>query len=268
MKKINLREHQLIALDILKYFDMVCRENNITYSLAGGTLIGAIRHNGFIPWDDDIDVYMCRDEYQKFVDIWQSQNDHKQYSISLAEDIEGQFCGEMTKIFDENTLLVDPKGRKSGIFIDIFIYDAVPNNPDILYKMMKKHRRLKLRFSSCKKRWKRAKEGSISGKIFSTLSHYLFNKMTENLTLFQKTYPIEKAEYIGLVLSDYGGWKKSYMPKNYFDDVIYVDFEGKKYPVMKGYHEHLTMYYGDYMTLPPEEEQKPHHTTEVYILEK
>lgn len=267
MRQITLREHQLITLDILKYFDQICAEHQIKYSLGGGTLIGAVRHQGFIPWDDDIDVYMCRDEYARFVQVWSAQQ-HTRYILSPAEDIHSAIPGEMSKIFDNKTQIVDTKGRVSGIFIDIFIWDGVPHQPDIIYQVMKKHRRVKLRFSSCRKRWYRAKENSLAHTLFSKLSHYLFNKMMANLKAFQDKYPIEKTDYIGLVLSDYGGWQKSYMPKAYFNDVVYLDFEGYKLPVMNGYHEHLTMYYGDYMTLPPLEQQKPHHTLEAYILEE
>ncbi|MDO5055523.1 MAG: LicD family protein, partial [Pasteurella oralis] len=176
MRKITLREHQLITLDILKYFNKICIENNIKYSLGGGTLIGAVRHQGFIPWDDDIDVYMCRDEYEKFVQTWQHQQ-HTRYDLSLAESIDGMIPGEMTKIFDKETRLIDTKGRTTGIFIDIFIWDGVPNDSYIIYKAMKKHRRIKLRFSSCRKRWYRAGENTFTRAIFSKLSHYFFNKM-------------------------------------------------------------------------------------------
>ena len=265
MKRITLREHQIIALDILKYFNQICLSHGIKYSLGGGTLIGAVRHQGFIPWDDDVDVYMCRDEYEKFVQAWQHQQ-HTKYDLSLAERIDGMIPGEMTKIFDKETRLVDTKGRTTGIFIDIFIWDGVPNEPSVIYKAMKKHRRLKLRLSSCRKRWYRAQENSLMKVVFSKLSHYFFHKMMTHLTSFQQKYPIERADYIGLFLSDYGGWQKSYMPKAYFSDVVYLNFEGETFPVMNGYHEHLTMYYGDYMQPPPVHEQKPHHTVEAYKL--
>ncbi|WP_288677479.1 LicD family protein [uncultured Aggregatibacter sp.] len=265
MKKLGLREQQLITLEILKYFDQFCHTHNIKYSLGGGTLIGAVRHKGFIPWDDDIDIYICRDEYQRFVTHWNEKN-HDRYELSAAENIDSIMPGEITKICDKNTLLIDNKGRKSGIFMDIFIYDGVPNSPNIIYKMMKKHRRIKLRFSSCRKRWNRAQNGTLLYKILQKLSLFLFRKMENNLKEFQAKYPIDKSNYIGLVLSDYGGWQKSYMPKSYFGNVIYLPFEGYNFPVMEKYHLHLTMYYGDYMQLPPLEEQKPQHTTEAYIL--
>ena len=152
------------------------------------------------------------------------------------------------------------------MFMDIFIYDGVPNEPKIIYPLMKKHRRIKLRFSSCKKRWLRAKENTVKKAILNKLSHFLFSKMQKNLAQFQIKYPIKQCDYIGLVLSDYGGWQKSYMPKEYFNHIVYKEFEGRQFQVMNGYHEHLTQYYGDYMKLPPEEDQKPHHIQEAYIL--
>lgn len=263
MKKLTLQEQQKIILNILKYFHDFCTKHNIMYSLSGGTLIGAVRHKGFIPWDDDVDIYMLRDDYNKFVETWQKET-HPHYTLSLLEDIKGFLTGEITKIFDDNTVLIDKNGRQSPLFIDIFIYDGVPNNPKLIYQVMKKHRRLKLRFTSCKKRWLRAKNNTLKQKLFKRLSYYFFNRMNENINTFIQEHPICDSDYIGLLLTDYGGWERSYMPKKYFSDVVYLEFEGEMYPCMNGYDEHLTMYYGDYMQLPPKEEQIPKHTLEAY----
>lgn len=157
MKKLTLREQQLVCLDILDYFHALCEKHQIRYSLGGGTLIGAIRHKGFIPWDDDIDVYMHRDEYQKFVDVW-FQETHEYYNMETVEDILAQKTGEMAKIFDCRTQITEIDGKKSAMFIDIFIYDGVPNNPKIICSFMKKYRRTHRRFYSCKKRWLREKK--------------------------------------------------------------------------------------------------------------
>ena len=131
MKKLTLREQQLVCLDILDYFHALCERYKISYSLGGGTLIGAIRHKGFIPWDDDIDVYMHRDEYQKFINAWLHEK-HERYSIGIAEDILASNTGEMTKIFDNKTKTIDSNGDENKIFIDIFIYDGIPNNKKII----------------------------------------------------------------------------------------------------------------------------------------
>ncbi|MFD1805816.1 phosphorylcholine transferase LicD [Pasteurella oralis] len=266
MRTITLREHQLITLDILKYFNKICIKHNIKYSLGGGTLIGAVRHQGFIPWDDDIDVYMCRDEYEKFIQAWESLN-HERYRLSLAERIDGVSVGETTKIYDLKTHLVETNDDVYGIFIDIFVWDGVPDDPKAIFSIMKKHKRLKAHYFSIEKREKKYQNSKIFSHIIDVLKSYFFNKMMEHIYSFQKRYPIKQANTIAMVLFDYNNWKKAYMPKEYFNDVIYLDFEGDKYPVMKGYHQHLTVYYGDYMQLPPIEQRIPHHIKEVYLLE-
>ncbi|HHE8910476.1 TPA: phosphorylcholine transferase LicD, partial [Haemophilus influenzae] len=263
MKKLTLREQQLVCLDILDYFHALCEKHQIHYSLGGGTLIGAIRHKGFIPWDDDIDVYMHRDEYQKFVDVWLHEK-HERYIIGTAEDILASNTGEMTKIFDNKTKTIDINGDENKIFIDIFIYDGIPNNKKIIYTIIKKYRKRKNHFASCKKRWIRASQNSLKYTILNWLSNLLFHRMQNYLSEIQKLYPINTSENIGLLMTEYRNWNKAYMPKEYFNHIVYKEFEGRQFQVMNGYHEHLTQYYGDYMQLPPEEDQKPHHIQEAY----
>lgn len=265
MKKLTLREQQLVCLDILDYFHALCEKHQIHYSLGGGTLIGAIRHKGFIPWDDDIDVYMHRDEYQKFINAWLHKK-HERYIIGTAEDILASNTGEMAKIFDNKTKTIDINGDENKIFIDIFIYDGIPNNKKIIYTIIKKYRKRKNRFASCKKRWIRASQNSLKYTILNWLSNLLFHRMQNYLSEIQKLYPINTSENIGLLMTEYRNWNKAYMPRAYFNHVIYKEFEGRQFQVMNGYHEHLTQYYGDYMQLPPEEDQKPHHIQEAYIL--
>ncbi|STO53772.1 LicD family protein [Canicola haemoglobinophilus] len=258
-KNISLKELQMISLNILEYFHNICEEHNIKYSLGGGTLIGAIRHQGFIPWDDDIDVYMLWSEYQKFVSVWNKFN-HDYYQLSPIETFDGDVAGEMAKIYDMRTYLAE-RHRSSHIFIDIFVLDYVPSDLDLLYKSMKKHRRLKLRFSSLKKRFYRAKDNSLMKKIFGKLAQFFYQKMQTNLSWLRENYNEKNSENIGLFLSDYGGWQKSYMPKEYFSKFEKVKFEDKYFYVTKNYHEHLTDYYGNYMQLPPENERMPKHGT-------
>lgn len=262
MKKIFLKELQMISLDILDYFHHICEAHNIQYSLGGGTLIGAIRHQGFIPWDDDIDVYMLWSEYQKFVSVWNKLS-HNFYKLSPIETFDGDVVGEMAKIYDERTYLSE-KHRASHIFIDIFILDYVPSDLGILYKSMKKHRRLTLRFKSLRKRFYRAKDKSGCKKILGKLSQIYYEKMQANLSRLRETYNEKNSDNIGLFLSDYACWKKSYMPKEYFRSFKKVKFENKYFYVTEYYHQCLTDYYGDYMTLPPEDERSPKHGIEVY----
>ncbi|HHF6230356.1 TPA: LicD family protein, partial [Haemophilus influenzae] len=114
--------------------------------------------------------------------------------------------------------------------------------------------------------WIRASQNSLKYTILNWLSNLLFHRMQNYLSEIQKLHPINTSENIGLLMTEYRNWNKAYMPRAYFNHVIYKEFEGRQFQVMNGYHEHLTQYYGDYMKLPPEEEQKPHHIQEAYIL--
>lgn len=267
MKILSLREQQLALLDILDYVNDICEQHHIIYSLAGGNLIGAVRHQGFIPWDDDIDIYMLRDEYEKFVKVWKSR-EHKRYFLESIDDIHASHTGELTKIYDRHIFLQDHHQKEMPLFLDIFIYDGVPKEEKRIYKLMKTHRRLRLRFNSCRKRWKRGKPNTLMTQFFEACSRFLFRKLEKHSQYFLRHYPLEKAEYIGLVTSGYGLLKESYMPKAWFSHIVYLDFEGRKFPCMNGYHEHLTRYCGDYLTAPPKEEQTPKHTSLCYVLDE
>ena len=129
--KQQLRKVQLIELEILKEFDKICKDNHLRYILVGGTLIGAIRHNGFIPWDDDIDISMPRKDYNKFIKIQKKQLNHQKYYFQCMET-ENEFglpFGKIRRkgsIYSETTCPLDEK--KQGIWIDIFPIDKIDNN--------------------------------------------------------------------------------------------------------------------------------------------
>lgn len=267
MKKLGLREQQLALLDLLDYFNSICQNHQITYSLGGGTLIGAVRHQGFIPWDDDLDIYLFRDEYYKLLASW-NKIPHKRYDLEPIEDIHAHHCGVVAKIYDKRILVYDHEEKGAPLFLDLFIYDGVPNDEKIIYQFMKKHRNLALRFHSCKKRWKKANPSSFTHKIYEKLSYFFFHKMEQNVQNLLRISPMESSETIALAISEYHHWQKSYMPKEWFSHTVLLDFEGRKLPCMNGYHEHLLAYYGDYLTLPPKEEQIPKHSLYALLLDE
>ena len=134
-----------IALDILLDFDNLCRRNGIKYSLAYGTLIGAVRHKGYIPWDDDIDVIMLRDEYEKFVKI---ANKLKREHTFISLDTNTLYSAPLAKIYNNTTVLKETKHRDLidiGVYIDVFVFDYVPEikfERRILYCFAKLCRRI------------------------------------------------------------------------------------------------------------------------------
>lgn len=266
MKLLTLQEQQKLALNILKYFDAICRQHNIRYTLGGGTLIGAIRHQGFIPWDDDIDIYMARAEYKKFVQVWQSM-EHPRYQISLMEDFDGETMGEITKIFDTHTKLIEARHRETKIFMDIFVLDYVPSNPMLLKILMTKYHWINQWTNSAKKRFYLAPQNSIRKKFYDWLSQWLFRKLQSQLEQLHLSYHDKNSDLIGLFAGGYYKEpEKGCMPKSYFESFEYKAFDIEEFLVITKYDQHLRNYYGDYMKLPPIHEQKPGHTIEAYLL--
>ena len=130
MKKINIVEQKKIMVEILAYFDKVCRQNNINYSLIGGSLIGAIRHQGIIPWDDDIDVILSRDNYLKIIEILEKDDDAR-FKILTKNNTKDYFFS-FPKLVDKRTYVVEHQNLEQiseyGIYIDIFSYNFMPNS--------------------------------------------------------------------------------------------------------------------------------------------
>ena len=134
-EKLSLKERQNISLDILIDVDRFCRENDITYFMGCGTLLGAVRHKGFIPWDDDIDILMFRDDFNRFLNIYKSDK------YALSKPLDGRFC--IAKVYDTDTVEyeagIDYSNREPlGVDIDIFPLDGIRNDQAIIDKQYKK----------------------------------------------------------------------------------------------------------------------------------
>lgn len=151
MQELSLEKQKLLMLEILLDFDKVCRNNGIRYSLAYGTLLGAVRHQGFIPWDDDIDVIVFRADYEKLIQILNSQMQGN-HSFICVENNPG-FSAPLGKIID-NTTILEQSGHFSdrinlGVYIDVFPYDMVPEKKSDRKKVLKKAVFLQTLWSFC-----------------------------------------------------------------------------------------------------------------------
>ena len=262
LKEITSDELKQIQIEILDYVDDFCQKHNIMYSLACGTLLGAIRHKGFIPWDDDIDIQMLRPDYERFIKLIRNEN-HKLYAVKTFDDkLEISFA----KIIATNTTLIETYSHSTfGVYIDVFPIDGVTDLKDfkIRHKQVMreyyKYGVIRSYFSSRK---------TIKSKIKLAVLKALFCTVSvKNIITRIKAIAIKKdikeCDYLFEMVA--GRTYKSPFPKKAFSNTIRVPFENKFYPVLIGYDEYLRACYGnDYMKLPPKNKQISHHDFKAY----
>lgn len=251
----KLRMLQLTQLEMLKVFDSFCREHGLHYSLYAGTLLGAVRHKGFIPWDDDLDVCMARAEYDRFIGLW-SENPCKGYILQNKENAPA-FSQSFTKLRKDHTTFLQNGERTgvyhTGIFIDIFPIDRIPLGK--ISRWMFKWRCMKyqlltreyvppkswfpIRFACavillCTPKQQRA---LARQNLLKKITQYDSNHALE-------TVAIEVISTINCPLA-----------ADMLSDYTYLSFEGSNFMCFAGWNEYLRRKYGDYMQLPPEEDR-------------
>lgn len=257
MKEIQLEELRELQMQILDYVDAFCRRNNIKYTMSGGTLLGAVRHGGYIPWDDDIDIQMIRDEYNRFTLIW---NEHKQDHPYVFVSIESGngYGNTVGKVCNQKTVLTVNGIPFTGIFIDIFPVDRILNFNDF----RNRHNHV------LKIRRKQACLMAIEQRTYKGLIHKMLLKMrggclpTEVLAerinkIAMKRNSEDKCPYLFEMVA--GSLCKEPFPKDIFDSFIDMQFENRRYMSVRKYDEYLTATFGDYMSLPPIEKRVRHH---------
>lgn len=266
MKKLTGEEIKKIELSILLRFDYFCKEHNLNYFLSGGTLLGAIRHQGFIPWDDDIDVCMPRPDYEKFIKIFDAKNENllvKSYS-------NGTFSAPFTKIIDLNTKVRSiyiSNEEQTGLWIDIFPVDGLPSGDaetfDI-YKRVSFYRKILILCDA------RLGEGTtwvrkISKFFLKPIALMIGKKRCASIIeKIARKYPYETLSHVGAITWGlYGPGEK--MKKAEFEKSVSVEFEGYNFPAFSCWDSYLKGLYGDYMKLPPVEKRKT-HDMEVYCI--
>lgn len=262
MIPIGLEEHKKIALDILIEVANYCDNNNIRYFLTDGTLLGAIRHKGFIPWDDDIDIMMPRADYEKFIKLFPSSGT----CLMLATPYDKYPIYYFTKVYDPRTVKIEPISYKHheplGIDIDVFPIDG---QPDVEHEkeFLADYRKRRIIYQLNCLAFSEKITGSFKHFIGAGVGKLLTSKRLINAyNRIAKKYNFDDSEMAGCI-SVYDGLRSRHR-KSIFDECIKVDFEGKQFWAPKDYHRFLTDKYGDYMKLPPLSEQVSHHTNKVY----
>lgn len=251
----TLRHIQLIQLEMLKIFDQFCKENDLHYSLYAGTLLGAVRHKAFIPWDDDLDVCMSRQEYNRFIELW-NKNPCLGYILQNKENTPA-FSQSFSKLRKDHTTFLQYTGEAglyhTGIFVDIFPIDRIPSGKltrwifkwnCMKYQLLTREyvpskSAFPIRFacSVILKCIPRKRRPDARQKLLKKITQYNDNQALE-------TVAIEVASTINIPL-------EAGMLSNY----TYLPFEDGEFMCFAGWNEFLRRKYGDYMQLPPEEER-------------
>lgn len=275
MKLLDIKETQEFGLDILKYISKICKEQQIRYYLVWGTLIGAIRHNGFIPWDDDIDICMPRSDYNRFIGYLESVSNGR-YQLYREGKTENYFFSLPRVVDTETIVLGERKDNKEqidcGIFVDIYPLDFVGNTRVECEKFFKAQMRYEwLKGLSLQKKFVRSRSGTIN--TFLKIPFFLYAKLMGSDFFYQKMEEnanLNNSESSAFCCSCYGtgGMKmeKLIFSSSLFKEGLDYRFEDSLFKIPNGYHELLTQVYGDYMQLPPIEERAGHHEYKAYRL--
>lgn len=256
MKEIGNDKIQGVILNILVYFDKVCRANNLKYALCGGTCLGAVRHKGFIPWDNDADVMMPREDYNKFIEIM--QKDKSQFEVMTYQTTKN-YHYPFAKLIDTKTILIEKMVlpiENLGVYIDIFPIDGVPSDEKIRKRFLRKVKTQRELIMFFIRRYKFFL-GKLFGKTMSIFANWK-TRVQKHDKLCQK-YPLKDSEYFGWLT-----WNVRFYPKKCIEELIEWDFCGHKFFIPKGYDEYLTKHYGDYMTPPPKKKQVSHKILAYY----
>ena len=256
MNEISLEERKEIGLKILEELDMICQKHNIPYYIAYGTLIGAVRHQGFIPWDDDIDVWIPSEYYNSLLEILDIES---QYEV-INHHKEDSWIRSFSKLSNNKTIIIDKDKnsinrlqRERGIAIDLFpIYPI--SRKYCCYRIMNIYHSLIVKDFIKAHGGEIRKRDEICIKVLGGVSKI---KRKRNALEQNK----KRSKYVGCVLTPYG--LNDIHFKSEFES-IKLEFCGRLFNAPKGYDAILTRIYGNYMKLPPKDKQISHHTVDAY----
>lgn len=257
-----------ILMGCLRKLMEICKEHNLTYFCLGGTVIGAVRHGGMIPWDDDIDIAMPRPDYDRFLQLCKSI-DLGHYELATPEMKGYPFF--FAKFCDKNTSLIELENVPClyGIYIDIFPIDGTAPDRTEATRLMRKFKRCSNKIDatiahlSLREYLSLALQPKHWGRMAFQTAAFLFGRETIRKRLINKLNAIASAHDFSTAvnIANYGGaWaEKEIHPKEWILPLTQKSFEGIDVNIPGNYHDYLTQMYGDYMQLPPIEKRISHH---------
>lgn len=260
----ELKKVQSIELELLIEFDRICRKHNILYSIDGGTLLGAVRHKAFIPWDDDADVILTREEYTKFINIVDQELDTDKFYYQDLYRTKGYRWG-YGKLRRKNTVFIrlnqEHMPYEQGIFLDVFVCDNVPSNylsrcicnfHSYLYRKV---------FYS--------KVGKKNSKGFKKIIYQFLDRIPEKFVkerYFKYVKYRDKRKSNWVKCLTFPACNRTYgYKRKWYEDTIEMSFEGISFKACRDYDEYLSFLFGDYMKLPKEETRKAHPVSKITI---
>lgn len=259
LREMTLEENRAVQLEILMHTAKFCDEHNLRYFLAFGTLIGAVRHGGYIPWDDDIDIIMPRPDFNKLIELFQDQGHYR-----LLAPAHPDSWLYFIKIFDTRTIKIE-KGvnyhdNYLGVDIDVFPLDGAPQDTDEytslrkqIHDKYKKYCTLRAGFS-----------GSLKNRVLYLLyrlTSFRVKTILEDAVRLCEKYDFDRSDYCACYSRFTQGFR---VPRENYSSAILMKFEDHDFRVPVGYDAALRARYGDYMQLPPPEKRITHHENKVY----
>ena len=263
--ELTIQEIQSETLKIMKVIHKICVEQNLKYALFYGTLIGAVRHNGFIPWDDDLDIVMPRGDYEKLAEYFTLHEKellpYKLFSYKTVENYPymiNRICNTDFRMDAENE-----KDCGMGTFIDVYPLDGAGNGTDKVFNK-KAWFYSSMYFSKSREHYVPVKGVA---KLLVKKTAYCISKITSYKSIRKKLeklackYPYEESEFVAVVV---WGNARYFYKKSFFDDLCLEKYEDTEFYIPRNYDEILKAQYGDYMQLPPKNERIGHHFYKIF----
>ena len=267
MREITLNEQKLLMLEMLKDFDSFCTDHGLSYYLTGGTLLGAVRHKGYIPWDDDIDVGMPRKDYEIFVDLYNKEKTNEDYAFVSFHQNPDLYVSS-GKLINIKTVMEEAIDStvEMGVYLDVFPLDNLGNTREEAKQFTEEC--LKVRRALDVQNWKIIKDRVWYKNVVIFLIKAVSPKGKRRQLVQQQDQLCQK--YASDALTAFVGYpcaamKQELLEGKWFEETITVPFEQYEFRIPKAYDNVLNVFYGPaYMELPPAEKQKTHHAYSVW----
>jgi len=267
-RELTIDDIKGVSLGILREIHAFCKQNGLRYSLAYGTLLGAVRHKGFIPWDDDVDIIMPRRDYQILMNKFNSTH-HIQNIKFISHEIDNRYYHPFGKVICASTDVVEKldSDYHLGVFVDVFPLDKLPDSHNKAHRFFTRIKLLnnildiKLMMVSNKRSFIKNLIIKMAHLIFAFVSvHYLIERI---INISRKYENLPQTKFVGCVCPGVYG-KKEIMPSKWWDEIIEFDFEGYKFYASAEYDKILKKIYNNYMQLPPLDKRITHHSFMAY----